>query len=84
VRVADKEGAVAAAAGCGIELGTWFVSPLHNVMRGLEKYGYHWGMCPVAEKAAREVVNLPVHPRASARTVRRTVAFILPFGQPDA
>ena len=36
-------------------------------------------MCPEAEKAAHETVNLPLHPRAGENTVRRTVEFISRF-----
>ena len=34
-----------------------------------------------AEKAAREAINLPLHPRASEKTVRRTVDFICKYEQ---
>jgi dTDP-4-amino-4,6-dideoxygalactose transaminase len=42
----------------------------------MEAYGYYEGMCPQADKACAEVVNLPVHPRTSEATARRTVKFI--------
>jgi len=38
-------------------------------------------MCPEAEKAGREVVNLPLHPRASDQTARKSVDFITGFTQ---
>jgi dTDP-4-amino-4,6-dideoxygalactose transaminase len=38
-------------------------------------------MCPEAEKACREVVNLPLHPRVNEKTVRRTSDFITRFTQ---
>jgi dTDP-4-amino-4,6-dideoxygalactose transaminase len=81
VRITDKNGAIIAAAKHGIELGTWFISPLHNVTKKLEMYDYIWGMCPVAEKATREVVNLPLHLRTSERTAHRTFEFICKFQQ---
>jgi len=81
VRVADKEKAIAEAPGRGIELGTWFECPLHPIETPMEKYDYHNGMCPVAEQACREVVNLPTHPRAGQRTARRSVAFVTDIGQ---
>ena len=37
---------------------------------------------PVAEKACREVVNLPTHPRATPRTARRAVEFVTAIGPP--
>jgi len=83
VRVRKKDEVLAEAARAGIELGSWFESPLHPIETPLEAYDYRNGMCPEAEKASREVVNLPVHPRVSEKTVRRTVDFITKFKQPD-
>jgi hypothetical protein len=37
-------------------------------------------MCPEAERASREVVNLPLHPRANVAVARRTVDFISRIG----
>jgi len=37
-------------------------------------------MCPVAEKACREVVNLPTHPRTNERVARRGVDFVRSIG----
>jgi len=37
---------------------------------------------PVAERACREVVNLPTHPRAGAATARRSVRLVLSIGRP--
>lgn len=80
VRVADKRRAIAEAASRFVELGTWFETPLHPAETNLDVYGYTNGMCPVAEEACRQVVNLPVHPRATARTARRTVDYICSIG----
>lgn len=80
VRVADKERALAEAARHFVELGSWFECPLHPIETPLEAFGYQPGRCPVAERACREVVNLPLHPRANEATVRRSVAFIAGIG----
>jgi len=84
VRVADKNKALATAASRFIELGSWFECPLHPIETPLEAYGYEPGMCPVAERACREVVNLPTHPRADEATARRTVAFVAEIGPAPA
>lgn len=76
VRVADKVRAIAEAPRRAVELGTWFESPLHPQETDLGAYGYQTGTCPVAEQACREVVNLPLHPRAGDGTARRTVEFL--------
>lgn len=79
LRVTDKWAAIELAAQKGIELGTWFEAPLHPKETNHELYHYRWGQCPQAELAAKEVVNLPLHPRTSEKTIRRTVEFIRQF-----
>jgi dTDP-4-amino-4,6-dideoxygalactose transaminase len=79
VRIAQKDEALAKAAKAGVELGSWFECPLHPIETPLEVYDYKIGMCPEAEKASREVVNLPLHPRADEKTAKRTVEFITHF-----
>ncbi|MBU0638634.1 MAG: DegT/DnrJ/EryC1/StrS family aminotransferase [Planctomycetes bacterium] len=80
VRVADKAKALATAAQHFVELGSWFECPLHPIETPLEAYGYHTGMCPQADRACRETVNLPVHPRTNAATARRSVDFVARIG----
>lgn len=81
VRVKEKTKALAEAAKAGVELGSWFESPLHPIETQLDIYNYKAGMCPEAEKACREVVNLPLHPRASEKTARRSIDFVTEFAQ---
>jgi len=76
LRVTNKQKAVDLAPGSGVEIGTWFECPLHPIETPMHLYGYKNGMCPEAEKACREVINLPTHPRASASTLQRTVSFV--------
>lgn len=82
VRVADKARAVAEAPRSGVEIGTWFECPLHPIETPMHLYGYREGLCPVAEKACREVVNLPTHRRANEGTARRGVGFVVRLGSP--
>ena len=79
VRIAEKEKALAQAAKARIELGSWFESPLHPIETPLASYDYETGMCPEAEKASREVVNLPLHPRVNEKIAVKTVEFITGF-----
>jgi dTDP-4-amino-4,6-dideoxygalactose transaminase len=81
VKIAEKQNALARAAKAGVELGSWFECPLHPIETPLASYDYAAVMCPEAEKAAREVVNLPLHPRANEKTVRKSVDFITGFTQ---
>ncbi len=80
VRVASKANAIALAPKHFIELGTWFECPLHPIETPMHMYDYVDGMCPVAEKASREVVNLPTHPRAGKSTAKRSVKLISEIG----
>jgi perosamine synthetase len=79
VRIDGKSKALEKAAGAGIELGSWFECPLHPIETPLDVYDYEPGCCPQAEKAAQEVVNLPLHPRVNEKTARKTVEFITGF-----
>lgn len=83
LRITEKNRALIEAAKAGIELGSWFECPLHPIETPLEAYDYKIGMCPEAEKASSQVVNLPLHPRTSEKTVTRTVEFITKFSQPS-
>jgi len=83
LRITEKAKALQEAAKAGIELGSWFECPLHPIETPLTSYDYEPGACPEAERAAREVVNLPLHPRAGEKTVRKTVDFITGFKQAD-
>jgi perosamine synthetase len=76
VRVRDKARALQEAASAGVELGSWFECPLHPIETPMHEYGYTPGLCPEAELASQEVVNLPLHPRTDEATARRTVRFI--------
>jgi len=82
VRVRNKQELLAAAVRTRIELGSWFDTPLHQNEAPLEAYQYSSGMCPEAEKACAQVVNLPLHPRVSTATARRTVEFLTNTGLP--
>jgi perosamine synthetase len=81
LRIAEKAKALEEAAKAGIELGSWFECPLHPIETPLASYDYEVGMCPEAERASSQVVNLPLHPRTNAKTVERSVDFITGFTQ---
>jgi perosamine synthetase len=80
VRVADKQRAIVEAPASRVEIGTWFECPLHPIETPMHLYGYTEGMCPLAEKASREVVNLPTHPRANRGTAVSSVKFVQDIG----
>lgn len=74
--VTNKEAVLAAAKKNRIELGDWFLSPVHPNAGGWEKAGYRPGSCPIAETACRQVINLPTHSRVSSRDAERIVSFV--------
>ena len=76
IRVSNKWEILSEAADAGIELGSWFESTLHPIRTSLERFGYHQGLCRVAEQAAAEVLNLPLHPRVSLREAERIADFV--------
>jgi len=59
-----------------IELGDWFLSPLHPVQENLEKWLYKWGKNPIGEFASRHIVNLPTHGKIDENYVDRIYSFL--------
>ena len=53
----------------GVDLGDWFVSPLHPIVDRLDDWGYARGTAPIAEAICERIVNLPTDPRMSPRAV---------------
>jgi perosamine synthetase len=71
VRVADRDAAIEALRRHTVP-GTWFTSVQEEAIRPTLN-GYVAGTCPNAERAARELVNLPTHPRVGEKDVAAIV-----------
>jgi len=82
VRVDNKEGVLDSARRNRIELGDWFNHPLHPKESNHTALGYRRGMCPNAEDAAQQVINLPLHSRVSEEVARDTVEFLKRVARP--
>lgn len=67
VRVADRDAAIEALRRRAVP-GTWFTSVQEEANRPTLN-GYVEGACPRAEQAARELVNLPTHPRVGEKDI---------------
>lgn len=76
LRVGNKDALLNRARPARIELGDWFLSPVHPNLDNWRAAGYRPGSCPLAEQAAREIVNIPTHPSLSEREIERIVAFV--------
>lgn len=44
-----------------IEIGDWFLSPIHPIIKNYEYWYYQWEKNPIAEKISQHIVNLPTH-----------------------
>jgi perosamine synthetase len=53
-----------------LELGDWFVSPVHPLLDNWVRLGYQPGSCPVAEELCSTTVNLPTHLRVTAADMK--------------
>ncbi|MEA2320882.1 MAG: hypothetical protein QOD81_732 [Solirubrobacteraceae bacterium] len=72
LRVADREAAVRSIGPFAVA-GLWFTSVLEEAETPAHG-GYADGTCPVAEDAARRLVNLPTHPRVRDDDAERIAA----------
>lgn len=75
VRVANKVAFVAMGLKRGLEIGSWFETPLHPVPWNQHHF-FGYTSCPQSEKAANEVINLPCNERTSARDAEIVVKFL--------
>lgn len=76
ILVKDKRKVLSEAEKKHIEIGDWFLSPVHPNLTGWEKAGYQKGMCPNAEKICEHIINLPTHQKIGEKEVEKIVEFI--------
>jgi perosamine synthetase len=63
LRVRERDAFVAGAQRRNVLVGDWFRSPVHPIADDLSPWLYRRGQCPVAERVASEIVNLPTDVR---------------------
>ena len=57
-----------------VEFGDWFVSAVHpHADSESGELGYRQGMCPVAERTAKQVLTLPIYDKVRDRDVERSI-----------
>ncbi len=77
VRIANKARAIAEARRRWIELGDWYRQPVDPPGESCDNsFGYVNGTCPEGERAAREVINLPMHTGIDERQAEKIVKFV--------
>lgn len=54
----------------------WRKTPVVPYDSDHQKMQYHWGECPVAEQAARRIINLPTNVQISGKKSQRIVNFL--------
>ena len=59
-----------------IELGDWFLSPIHPIKRNFHLWYYRYGENPIGEFASRHIVNLPTHERIDENYIDRIAEFL--------
>ena len=59
-----------------IELGDWFLSPIHPVTGNFQLWHYRWGENPIAEKISQHIVNLPTHTEINETYVDKIAEFL--------
>jgi dTDP-4-amino-4,6-dideoxygalactose transaminase len=72
----NKNKALESAKSNKIEIGDWFVSPLHPNLDGWEKAGYQKRMCPVAEDVCQHIINLPTHEKIGEKEIKKIVTWL--------
>jgi dTDP-4-amino-4,6-dideoxygalactose transaminase len=63
----------------GMILGDWYWNVVVPVGVQLDQYGYVVGSCPVAERTAKQIINLPTHVRLSAKEANQVIAILKPL-----
>jgi perosamine synthetase len=80
IRIKQKARALTEAKRYGFEIGDWYNYPIDGPSSlDRAKLGYRPATCPEAERACREVVNLPMGCRVTASSVVRMVRFLMKF-----
>ncbi len=59
-----------------IEIGDWFISPIHPIEKNFEFWNYNLGQNPVAEYISAHIVNLPTHQKVDGNYIDRISHFL--------
>ena len=59
-----------------IPLGDWLNSPIHPIRENLDRWDYHVGSFPMAEKIGYHILNLPTDESISIKEAKRIILFL--------
>jgi dTDP-4-amino-4,6-dideoxygalactose transaminase len=62
-----------------LEIGDWFVSPVHPNLKNWSRIGYKTGSCPISEKICSHIINLPTHENITKKMALKIVDFIAQY-----
>lgn len=82
VLVEDKNKCLDDARKNRLEIGDWFISPVHPNLGGFEKACYRKGMCPVSEYICEHVINLPTNPKITEQEIGKIIKFLQRYCSP--
>ena len=60
-------------------LGDWYTTPIAPHDTQIQRMGYEWGSCPVAEELAKSTLNLPTHIRIAEKEAGKIIQFLKSF-----
>jgi dTDP-4-amino-4,6-dideoxygalactose transaminase len=83
VRTPDRDGFMAQMTGANIGTGIHYPIPLH-LQKAYQHLGYAAGDFPVCEKAAKEIVSLPMFPQLTSEQQQRVVAEVRRFAEAES
>jgi dTDP-4-amino-4,6-dideoxygalactose transaminase len=83
IRVSDREGLRKYLADSNIDTGIHYPIPLH-LQKAYEGFGFQPGSFPITEKAASEILSLPMYPQLRPEDQQRVVQKIAEFVSVDS
>src|SRR5437763_6230094 len=71
----NREAFFMEAQNANVEIGDWFLSPIHPIKNDFSRWNYTYGTAPIAEKISNNIVNLPTN-LSGEKDVNRVIELI--------